>query len=361
MFVFLHKTVLMKNFHTLALKEIIRETTKAVSLVFDVPHNLADVFSFQAGQYITIRTNINDKEVRRSYSICSAPNTNTLKIGVKEVQGGLFSTFANTQLKAGDTLDVFPPEGKFIFTPDTQTETHKNYAAFIAGSGVTPVLSIIKNALRQEKNSKFVVVYGNKTPEETMYREELLSLQKEYALRLFIQFVYSQAEDKDAFFGRIEKSTVNFILKNKFKGHHFYDFFLCGPEVMINTVSEVLKEHKIAEESIHFELFTSNNEGEIKENIEGNTSITVIVDDEETNFEMSKKKTILDAALEKDLDAPYSCQGGICSSCVARITEGHATMAKNQILTDSEIEEGLVLTCQAHPTTPNITVDYDDV
>ncbi|HET8808854.1 MAG TPA: ferredoxin--NADP reductase [Flavobacteriaceae bacterium] len=351
----------MKNFHSLPIKAIVRETPKSVSIVFDVPHHLADVFVFEAGQYITIKTEIDGKEVRRSYSICSSPNSGELKIGVKEVKGGLFSPIANNKLKAGDSLNVFPPEGKFIFAPQPQTHTHKNYAAFVAGSGITPVLSIVKTALEQEEHSKFVLVYGNKTSGETMYFRELLELQAKFPHRLFLEFVYSQAQDKDAFFGRIEKSTVNYVLRNKFKGHHFNEIFLCGPELMINLVSEVLKENSIPEECIHFELFTSTEEGEIDVPLEGNTTITITVDDEETTFEMSKKATILDAALEKDLDAPYSCQGGICSSCVARITEGHAEMAKNQILTDGEIEEGLILTCQAHPTTPTIKVDYDDV
>lgn len=351
----------MQNFHSLPIKEIIRETPKAVSLVFDVPHHLADIFSFTAGQYITIKTEIDGKEIRRSYSICSSPTSGELKIGVKEVDGGQFSPIVNNKLKAGDTLNIFPPEGKFIFEPDPQTPTHKNYAAFVAGSGITPVLSIVKTALSEEEHSKFVLVYGNKTPQETMYFRELLELQAEFPHRLFVEFVYSQAQDKDAFFGRIEKSTVNYVLRNKFKGHHFNEIYLCGPELMINLVSDVLKENNVPKECIHFELFTSTEEGEIDVKLEGNSTITITVDDEETTFEMSQKSTILDAALEKDLDAPYSCQGGICSSCVARVTEGHAEMAKNQILTDGEIAEGLILTCQAHPTSPTIKVDYDDV
>lgn len=351
----------MKNCHSLSIKEVIRETPKAVSLVFEVPHNLADIFSFKAGQYITLKSNQNGEELRRSYSICSEPNTNVLKVGIKEVEGGRFSPIANNKLKAGDVLEVFPPEGKFVFEPDKQTTTHKNYVAFVAGSGITPVLSIVKTVLQEEEHSKFVLVYGNKTPSETMYASELLELQAKFPHRLFVEFVYSQAKEKDAFFGRIEKSTVNFILKNKFKGHHFYDFYLCGPEAMINAVSDTLAENDIEKENIHFELFSSSDEGEIDQPLEGNSTVTIIVDDEETTFEMSKKTTVLDAALGKDLDAPYSCQGGICSSCVARVTEGHVEMAKNQILTDSEIKEGLVLTCQAHPTTSKITIDYDDV
>lgn len=351
----------MKNFHALSIKEIIRETPKAVSIVFEIPSDLEKIFAFTAGQYITIKSELNGKEIRRSYSICSSPKSGELKIGVKEVEKGLFSPIVNNKLKAGDKLDIFPPEGKFVFEPEPQTHTHKNYAAFVAGSGITPVLSIAKTVLEEEEHSKFVLVYGNKSPEETMFFRELLELQTTFPHRFFLEFVYSRAKDKDSFFGRIEESTVNFVLRNKFKGHHFYEFYLCGPEEMINLVSEVLQKNNIPEKCIHFELFTSSEEGEIDAELDGNTTITIILDDEETTFDMSQKSTVLDAALEKDLDAPYSCQGGICSSCVARITKGHAEMAKNQILTDDEIKEGLILTCQAHPTTPEIEVDYDDV
>ncbi|MGO1585155.1 2Fe-2S iron-sulfur cluster-binding protein [Mesonia sp.] len=350
----------MKNFHPLTVKEIIRETPKAISIVFEIPSNLAEVFHFDAGQYITIKKKFDGEEIRRSYSISSTPGSSELKVSVKQVEGGLFSSYANNTLKEGDVLDVFPPEGKFAYQPPTNGKSH-DYAAFAAGSGITPILSILKSVLKKESHSRFVLIYGNKTPQETIYFKELLTIQQEFPDRVFIEFVYSQAKDKDSFFGRIERSTVNFVLKNKFKGHHFEAFYLCGPEPMIDLVSEVLKENEVEKEKIHFELFTSTETGEVEAKLEGKTTITVMVDDEETVFEMDQKDSILDAVLDKDLDAPYSCQGGICSSCIARITEGKAEMMKNQILTDAEIEEGLTLTCQAHPTTPTIKIDYDDV
>ena len=350
----------MKNFHSLNIKEIIRETPKAVSIVFDLPNDLKPVFKFTAGQYITIKKEINGEELRRSYSLCSTPQSEEIKVTVKEVEGGKFSSFANNQLQVGESLDVFPPEGKFVFEAQP-SKTHHTYAAFAAGSGITPVLSIIKTALKEEEHSKFVLVYGNRTPEETIFFKELLELQATYANRLFVEFVYSRAKDENSFFGRIERSTVNFVMKNKFKGHQFSDVYLCGPEEMINLVSEVLTENNFAKENIHFELFNSSDEGEVEASLDGKTQITVTVDDEEKTFTMDQKKNILDAVLEEDVDAPYSCQGGICSSCIARVTEGKAEMAKNQILTDDEIEEGLTLTCQAYDTTPIIKIDFDDV
>ncbi len=279
---------------------------------------------------------------------------------VKEISGGTFSVIANHKLKEGDILDVHTPEGNFILIPNQQVTN--TYAAFVAGSGITPVMSMIKAVLEQEPNSRFVLVYGNKTPEETIFRKELLELQVTYPDRLFIEFIYSRSQEDNAHFGRIEKSTVNYILKNKFKDSTFSGFYLCGPEEMINTVTSILLENGITKDNIHFELFTSSAQPtEIDTDLEGKSNIKILVDDEEFNFTMDQKKTILDAALDQDIDAPYSCQGGVCSSCICKITEGNAVMEKNSILTDVEIAEGLVLACQAHPTSASITVDFDDV
>ncbi len=351
----------MSQFHKLTITKIHKETEDSVTLSFNVPKELQEIFKFKAGQYITLKTAINGNEVRRDYSICASPKSGELKVGVKEVKNGTFSSYANNQLKVGDTLEVASPKGRFVFTPnDSKT---KNIAAFAAGSGIKPVLSIIKCALEEEVYSKVVLVYGNKTTKDTMFLNELLELQHQYSDRFTIKFVFSQANEPDAIFGRIEKSTVNLIVKNEYKHIVIDDFYLCGPEGMIHTVKDVLTDHNVDEDRIHFELFKAAKQAEVNTTnvTDGNTEITVIVDDEESTFEMSQKQTVLEAALDEDLDAPYSCQGGICSSCIARIKEGEATMRQNNILTDSELAEGLILTCQAHPTTPKIVVDYDDV
>lgn len=356
----LHKNSIMPSFLKLIIKEVKRETAEAVSVLFNVPEELKLDYKFIAGQYINLKLTLDNQEIRRAYSICSAPDSGELRIAVKAVKNGLFSQFANTKLKAGDVLEVGQPEGKFTFEPDA--ERQKNYAAFVAGSGITPVLSIIKSVLKHEPKSSFVLVYGNKTPENTIFYQELHDLQLQYVGRFFVHYVFSQAKAENALFGRIEKSSVNFVLNNKHKELQFDKFFLCGPEDMINTVSNVLKEKNVKESAIKFELFTSSSEEHaIQGSQEGHTKITVLVDDEETTFEMSKKQTILDAALKQGVDAPYSCQGGICSSCLGRVTVGSAEMTKNSILTDGEIAEGLILTCQAHPTSETIYVDYDDV
>lgn len=350
----------MNKFHPLKIKNIIRETAQAVSLEFEIPEDLKETFSFRAGQYITIKYQIEGKEVRRAYSLCTPPGEDTFRVTVKEVKDGTFSVIANNKLKAGDTLEVHPPEGKFIFEPQQDAKPH-TYAAFAAGSGITPVLSILKTVLKSEKHSRFVLVYGNKTPDETIFFKELLRLQMEHPDRLFIEFVYSKTKEEESHYGRIDESTVNYVIRNRFKETSFSRFYLCGPEAMINHVTEVLLKNDIPKEKVLFELFNTDVEGEVKSDLDGSTELTIVVDDEEITLNMPKNKTVLQMALDNDIDVPYSCQGGICSSCVARIVEGKAEMEKNSILVDSEIEEGLILTCQAHPTSPTLKVDYDDV
>lgn len=350
----------MSSFLKLIIKEVKRETKDAVSILFNVPEELKTDYKFIAGQYINLKLTLDHQDIRRAYSICSAPESGELRIAVKAVENGKFSQFANAKLKAGDVLEVAHPEGKFTFEPNVNSQ--KNYMAFAAGSGITPVISIIKSVLKSEPKSSFVLVYGNKSPEETIFYQELHDLQLKYVGRLFVHYVYSQANIENALFGRIDKSVVNHIMNNKHKTLDFDKFYLCGPETMINLVTDVLKEKNITDSAIKFELFeTSTKENTISESLEGHTKVTIMVDDEETTFDMSQKQTILEAALKHGIDAPYSCQGGICSSCLARITEGSAEMKKNSILTDSEIADGLVLTCQAHPTSAKIRVDFDDV
>lgn len=351
----------MSSFHQLTVKNIYKEANKAISVAFDVPENLKSSFQFKAGQYITIKKDINGNELRRDYSICSSPKSGELKVAIKEVKDGTFSSFANNELKVGDVLDVAVPKGRFVFEPNDKKT--KNIAAFAAGSGITPVLSIIKCALEEEILSEVILVYGNKTIEDTMFLNELLELQNQFKERFSIQFVFSQTQEDNAIFGRIEKSTVNLIVKNKYKHIEIDAFYLCGPEAMIHTVKDVLTDHGVASDRIHFELFKAAKVVDVVEETinTGNTKATIIVDDEEKTIDMSQKQTILEAALDEDLDVPYSCQGGICSSCLARLKEGEVSMRQNNILTEKEVAQGLILTCQAQPTTPTVIVDYDDV
>lgn len=354
----------MPNFKKLSIKELKHETPNAVSILFNVPEEFKTHYNFVAGQYVNLRLTLDGKEIRRAYSICASPESGELRIAVKAIKNGNFSQFANNKLKTGDLLEVGKPEGKFTFEPEIHQQ--KNYVGFVAGSGITPVISIIKSVLKSEPKSSFVLVYGNKNPEKTIFYEELHDLQLKYTGRLFVHFVYSEVKSEGNLHGRIDKSVVDFVLKTKHSTLDFNQFYLCGPEEMINSVSKTLVSYNVKESDIKFELFSSSSSEntEDSKNVSennGHSKITILVDSEETTFEMSQKQTILEAALKQGVDAPYSCQGGICSSCLARVKTGTAEMKKNAILSDSEIEDGLILTCQAHPTSAEIVVDYDDV
>jgi ring-1,2-phenylacetyl-CoA epoxidase subunit PaaE len=350
----------MSSFYKLSIKEIIKETAEAVSILFNVPEELQSNYSFVAGQYVNLKVTLDGQEIRRAYSICSAPKSGELRIAVKSVKNGFFSKFANEKLSVGNVIEVGTPEGKFTFEP--KADRQKNFAAFVAGSGITPVFSILKSVLEEEPNSTFVLVYGNKSEKDTIFHNALHDLQLQYVGRLFVQYVYSQSTADNALLGRIDHTTVNYILKTKHAEMEFSKFYLCGPEEMINLVTNTLKENNISNSDIKFELFSpSSKENESAGGAEGHTKISIVVDDEETTFEMSQKQTLLEAALKQGLDVPYSCQGGICSSCICRITEGAAEMKKNQILSDAEVAEGLTLACQALPTTATIKIDFDAV
>lgn len=347
----------MATFHKVNIQEVIRETADAVSLIFDIPGNLKSNFAFHSGQYLTLKKTINGKEVRRAYSICSSPTDNYLKVAIKAVENGTFSTYATSELKAGNFIEISEPEGKFILEPSS----NKNYIAFAAGSGITPILSMIKDVLTNETTSTFTLIYGNKTVNDIIFKTELDALKEANSDRFNLHYVCSREKLEDSLFGRIDKENTNFYLSN-YKNTTFEAAYLCGPEEMIKVVSDTLLENGFSNENIHFELFTASIDEEATSNIkEGTTEITVLLDDEETTFTMNQTDDILAASLRNDLDAPYSCQGGVCSSCMCKVTEGKAVMVKNSILSEDEIDEGLILACQAYPTTPKITIDFDDV
>jgi ring-1,2-phenylacetyl-CoA epoxidase subunit PaaE len=347
----------MSTFHKLTIQQIIKETPDAVSILFEIPADLKEQFSFVAGQYITIKKELDETEVRRAYSICASPNSNQLKVAIKSVEKGFFSIFATSKLKEGDVLEVAEPEGKFMLAPVAS----KNYIAFAAGSGITPVISMVKVVLENEASSTFTLVYGNKSAESTIFKNELDALSEKYTSQFNLHYVFSKELRSDSEFGRINKERTNLFVKNIHNDLSFDAAFLCGPEAMIQTVSETLQENGMNEEAIYFELFTASDTDNDIDIPDGKSEITVLLDDEETTFTMEKTDDILAASLRHQLDAPYSCQGGVCSTCIAKVTEGKAIMSKNTILTDDELEEGFILTCQAHPTTSKITIDFDNV
>jgi len=349
----------MAQFHTLKIQSIVRQTEKAVSITFDVPTALEATFSFKAGQYITLKTVINETEIRRDYSLSSSPRSGDLTVTIKEIDNGIFSTYANNHLNSGDSLEVGEPNGRFIFEP--QSENANSIIAFAAGSGITPIMSIARTVLETDDKS-VVLIYGNKSPEKTIFYKEILELQSTYLNRFKVQFIYSESNDDGALFGRIDTGNINYVLKNTIQLEPSQLFYLCGPEGMIKTTTAILSEKGIQDEQILFELFTASNVVPGNKSVnKGESEITMLVDDEETTLIMPQTQTILEAALANDIDAPYSCQGGVCSSCICRVTEGSAKMRQNNILTDNEVAEGLVLSCQAEPTSLLIKVDFDDI
>ena len=348
----------MATFHKVTIQDIKQETANAVSVAFNVPEHLKSEFNFTAGQYITLKKEIKGEEVRRAYSICSTPKSGEIRVAIKAVENGTFSTYATSDLKAGDAIEITAPEGRF----ELQPEANKNYIAFAAGSGITPILSMIKTVLENEPTANFTLVYGNKSTLDTIFYDELNQLKETYSNQFKLHYIFSRQDVKNQLRGRIDKSVTNYFVKNVYKETSFDAAFLCGPEEMIHEVSKTLESNNILKENIHFELFTATIDEEAAATIkEGTTEITVLLDDEETTFTMQQTDDILAASLRNDLDAPYSCQGGVCSSCLCKVTEGKAVMVKNSILTDSEVEEGFVLACQAYPTTPIISIDFDDV
>lgn len=348
----------MATFYKVFIKEIKQETANAVSVVFDIPENLKAEFQFTAGQYVTLQKEINGEQIRRAYSICSTPKSGEIRVAIKSVENGIFSGYATSQLKLGDEIEITIPEGRFLLKP----QANKNYIGFTAGSGITPILSMVKSVLENEPTATFTLVYGNKSVADTIFYDELNLLKETYSHQLKLHYIFSREDVKNQLRGRIDKNVTNYFVKNMYKETTFNASFLCGPEEMIHAVSTTLQENSFSQENIHFELFTvSIDEDAVSEIKEGNSEITVLLDDEETTFTMAQTDDILAASLRNDLDPPYSCQGGVCSSCLAKVTEGKAVMTKNSILTASEVDEGLILTCQAHPTTQKITIDFDDV
>jgi ring-1,2-phenylacetyl-CoA epoxidase subunit PaaE len=354
------------HFHKLKVKEVKTETPDCVSIAFIVPEDLQSEFLFEQGQNITIKKEVDGEELRRSYSICSAPFENELRVAVKKVDGGKFSTYANSSLKAGDTLDVLPPTGKF--NTKLITQNSKQYLAFAAGSGITPVISIIKTTLQTEPASSFTLVFGNRGRHSIIFFEELEALKNRYLNRFnFINILSREKTDAPINFGRIDTNKLTEL--NKLVDYKNTDeFFICGPKEMIFCVKDFLEQIDIDKKKIHFELFTTP--GQKQSSVvsrqsslqdKGPTSkITVKLDGRSFDFDLGfNSENILDAALKQGADLPFACKGGVCCTCKAKLLEGEVAMDVNWGLEQEEVEQGYILTCQSHPTTKKVVVDFD--
>ncbi|HYE55559.1 MAG TPA: 1,2-phenylacetyl-CoA epoxidase subunit PaaE [Chitinophagaceae bacterium] len=358
----------MIHFHPLFIKDIRRETDECVSIAFDVPDNVRDKYLYTQGQSLTIRTILNGQEVRRTYSLCSSPLDNEWRIAVKKVEGGLFSTFANHELEVGDMLEVMPPVGKFYTPLDPRQKKH--YVAIAAGSGITPVLSIISTTLRTEPASTFTLVYGNRTRSSIIFKEELDALKNRFMNRFTVHHILSREQaDAPVYFGRIDGPKCDLLFSKLVDLENVDEFFICGPEQMIFCVRDFLEKKGIEKNKIHFELFTIPGErssvvkrdSSLNKTNQGPVSrISVKLDGILFDFDLGMQgQSILDAALAQGADLPYACKGGVCCTCKARLLEGKVQMEVNYGLEPDEIEQGFILTCQSHPLTPVVSVDFD--
>jgi ring-1,2-phenylacetyl-CoA epoxidase subunit PaaE len=354
------------HFHPLPIKDVIKETADCVSIEFEIPESLREKFRFVQGQSLTMRTSINGEEVRRTYSLCSSPLDETWKVAIKRAEGGLFSSFANEKLKPGDTLEVMEPVGKFY--TELNPLNKKKYLAFAAGSGITPVISIIKTTLRTEPLSTFSLVYGNRNRASIIFFEELEGLKNQFLSRFHLIHILSREKtDTPLNFGRIDAGKLNELAK-LIDYSCMDETFICGPEEMTFCVKDYLQLTGISEKKIHFELFTSTTPKKSKEKNQKlqsesgpQSSITVKVDGRSFDFNLPLNSdiSILDAALKQGADLPFACKGGMCCTCKAKLMQGEVEMDVHWGLEHEEIEKGFILTCQSHPKTEKVTVDFD--
>ena len=356
----------MAKFHKIKVKNIYKETNDCSVITFDVPADLSDEFNFHQGQHLTLKAEINGEDIRRSYSLCSSPNELEWRVAVKQIPEGKFSTYANTRLKSGEILEIMPPSG--TFGVEVQPEAAKNYLFFAAGSGITPVLSMIKTHLSLEAKATCKLFYVNKTAKSIIFKEELEQLRNTYFGRLEIYyFLTKEKRDIDLFNGRFDDERMAVLTKSFIDIPDTSEVFLCGPEDMVNFVSGYLVNAGLPKDLIHFELFITGLSEEDKEraerlaqqNVEG-VEITIVDGGKEFHFTMTKDyDNILDAALGAGADLPFACKGGVCSTCKCKVLEGSVEMKVNYALEEHEVAQNFVLSCQSVPTSERITVDYD--
>lgn len=355
----------MAKFHSIKVADIYKETKDCSVITLDIPEELKSEFQYKQGQHLTLRTNINGNEVRRSYSLCSSPIENKWQVAVKQINEGLFSTFANEQLSIGDTLDVMPPNGTF-FTEVNPTKA-KNYIAFAAGSGITPLLSIIKTHLASEPNSTFKLFYLNGTVKSIIFKEEIEQLKNLYFNRFEVfYFLTKEHRSSELFNGRFSKEKLQVLTDKIIDISTTDECFICGPEDMIFLLRDELVAAGLSKDKIHFELFTTGLTEEDKQRInkivekkvEG-TEVTIIDGGKEFHFVMGEDfDNILDGAIAAGADLPYACKGGVCSTCRCKVVDGSVEMKLNYSLEEDELAKNYVLSCQAVPTSKKVVVDF---
>ena len=354
------------RFHRLAVNDLRREAADAVSLSFAIPNELADDYRFLPGQYLTLRTTMDGEEVRRSYSICSGPDDGELRIAVKKLDGGAFSNWAADELRAGDELEVMTPTGRFGVAP--APDEARLYAGFAAGSGITPILSIVKGVLARERDSRFFLFYGNRSTSGMMFLEALEELKDRFMQRLSLFHVISGEEQEiPILHGRLDGDKVRVLLRRLVPASSIDHVFICGPTGMSEDIEATCRELDIAEDRIHVERFVSGLGGKprpkavVPSTAPPKAHAALIIDGKRREVPVAEGEAILDAALRAGIDLPFACKGGMCSTCRAKLVEGRAEMDINYSLEPWELKAGFVLTCQAKPVTDRVVVDYDHV
>ncbi|HLP55501.1 MAG TPA: 1,2-phenylacetyl-CoA epoxidase subunit PaaE [Fluviicola sp.] len=353
------------KFHDLTVIDVRPETDDTISVAFAIPEELSADYAYKAGQYLTLRADVNNEDIRRSYSICTAPNEKEWRVAIKRIENGAFSSWANKSLKVGDHLQVMTPAGHFVFNPDPTVS--QSYLLVAAGSGITPILSIIKTILTEEPLSDVTLVYGNKGFHSIIFREELEALKNKYLDRFRLIHVLSRESLGNSLQkGRIDLDKVTKLNKAFFANQPLHGVYVCGPEEMIHAVKDGMMQAGMDEKNIHFELFaTSTPKIKPAETVSTEPSVdsmvTIILDGDQLEIPLnSDGTTILDAAQAAGADLPFACKGGVCCTCKARILEGTARMDVNYALEKDEVDAGYILTCQSHPTSEKLIVSFDD-
>jgi len=358
----------MARFHSLEVTDIRRDTRDAVVVTLKPSDADRDAFDFTQGQYLTFRRDFDGEELRRSYSICAGKDEGCLKVGIKRVEGGAFSTWANEALKVGDRLEAMTPMGRFFTELDASKA--KNYLGFAGGSGITPVLSIIKTVLAREPKSTFTLIYANRQTSSIMFREELEDLKNLYLGRFsLIHILETESQEIELFTGRIDPEKMEMLFRLWIDAEEVDTAFICGPEPMMLTIADSLRKHGLSDDQIRFELFASSQPGRARTRAvsasaaagAGTCEVSVTLDGTTRSFTMEKDGTaVLDAAIANAMDAPYACKAGVCSTCRAKVIEGEVEMEVNHALEDYEVRAGYVLSCQCIPVSDKVVISYDE-
>ncbi len=355
-----------QHFHTLEIRDVIRETPDCISVSFIVPDALRETFAYRAGQYVTLRAEVGDRELRRSYSLCSSPHENELRIAIKRVDGGMFSQWAHMLLRVGDRIDVLPPDGHFVYVPEPDRARHILLLA--AGSGITPVFSILKTALETEANSRVTLVFGNRRVKDIIFREQIEDLRDQYLTRFQLFHTLSgEVQEAPVADGRIDGAKIAQLIPTVINPHAIDEVYICGPGAMIEATANACLDAGVPADRLHKEIFgvpgaVAREPSHCDAAIDTGEGawVSVIADGIERELRVGfKGESVLDVVLASGIDVPYACKAGVCCTCRAQVLDGAVRMDANYTLEQHEVDRGFVLTCQAHPITDRVRLSYD--